>query len=143
MAVAAGPFMVMNLVKPKIMFHAQRNLGPHGAFYTIADSLVERGDSDYSFDIAEDASGSAGKDAVIADRLRAAAFFPVLQSLDEGVADASDIDMGAGLALRFGNAPCELMDHLGKEEVRRIVSIITEAYGHDMPESLNSVGSLR
>lgn len=143
MGVAAGPFVVMNLVKPKIMFHAQRNLGPHGAFYGIAQSLAEKGDSDYTFEIGEDATGSTEADATIADRLRAAAFFPVLQSLDEDVASAADIDMGAGLALRFGKAPCELMDSLGRDEVARIVSYVTETYGHAMPASLDKVGSLR
>ncbi|WP_425407465.1 3-hydroxyacyl-CoA dehydrogenase NAD-binding domain-containing protein [Hwanghaeella sp.] len=143
MGVAAGPFLVTNLVKPKIMFHAQRNLGPHGAFYTLAKSLAEKGDSDYEFEIGEDASGDAASDKVIADRLMAATFFPVLQELDEGVATAADIDMGAGLALRFGKAPCELMDQLGKDEVARIVSYVTDTYGHPMPASLEKVGSLR
>lgn len=143
MAVAAGPFVVMNLVKPKIMYHAQHNLGPHGAFYAIADSLKAKGDSDYTFDIDEADAGDPANDAVIADRLRAATFFPVLQEIDEDVATPADIDMGAGLALRFGKAPCELMDSLGKEEVGRIVSLITEKYGHAMPKSLDRVGNLR
>ena len=143
LGVAAGPFMVMNLVKPKIMFHAQRNLGPHGAFYALANGLADRGDTDYEFEIGDDATGSAESDAIIADRLRAATFLPVLQSLDEDVASPADIDMGAGLALRFGKAPCELMDTLGKDEVTRIVSIVTEKYGHDLPESIAKVGKLR
>ena len=128
MEVAAGPFVVMNLVKPKIMFHAQRNLGPHGDFYAIAKTLAERGDSDYMFEIEEDASGKAENDGLIADRLRAAVFFPVLQSLDEEVASAADIDMGASLALRFGKAPCVLMDELGQAEVERILGQVTGNY---------------
>jgi len=72
MGVAAGPFVVMNLVKPKIMFHAQRNLGPHGAFYALAKGLAAKGDSDYEFEIGSDASGTPDSVAVIADRLRAA-----------------------------------------------------------------------
>ena len=143
LGVAAGPFVVMNLVKPRIMFQAQRNLGPHGAFYAIAPSLADRGDSDYVFEIAEDASGGMESDAVIADRLRAATFFPVLQEIDETIATAADIDRGAGLALRFGKPPCELMDSLGRDEVRRIVSHVTDTYGHAMPASLDKVGSLR
>lgn len=142
MDVAAGPFVVMNLVKPKIMFHAQRNLGPHGAFYGISKTLSERGDSDYSFEIEEDAAGKVDNDAVIADRLRAATFFPVLQSIDEDVASAADIDMGASLALRFGKAPCALMDELGQAEVERILRPLIEKYGHAMPASLAKVGSL-
>ncbi len=143
MGLAAGPFVVMNLVKPRIMYHAQKNLASHGAFYALADSLAAKGDADYTFDMGEDASGSAESDAIIADRLRAGALFPVLQELDEGVATAEDIDMGAGLALRFGKAPCQLMDELGRDEVQRIVSFVTEKYGHEMPKSVAKAGSIR
>ena len=143
LGVAAGPFVVTNLVKPKIMFHAQRNLGPHGAFYSLAETLAARGDTDYTFDVGEDAAGDAASDKTIGDRLMAGAFFPILQELDEGVATAADIDLGAALALRFGKEPCALMDSLGQEEVTRIVSLATEPYGHALPESLAKVGSLR
>lgn len=143
LGVAAGPFVVMNLVKPKIMFHAQRNLGPHGAFYALAASLAEKGDTDYEFEVGDDASGDASADKTIADRLMAGVFFPILQAIDEDVATPADIDLGAALALRFGKEPCALMDSLGKDEVTRIVSLITEAYDHDAPKSLERVGSLR
>lgn len=139
--VAAGPFAVTNLVKPRILLHAQKNLGPHGAFYAPAETLLAKGDTDYSFEIGEDA-GETGNDAAIADRLRAAVFFPVLQELDEDVASPADIDMGAGLALRFGKTPCALMDALGRDEVARIVAPLVEAYGHAMPKALDRVGSL-
>lgn len=142
MGIAAGPFVVMNLVKPKIMYHAQQHLAPHGSFYTLAKTLAERGDTDYSFEIGEDASGSAQADAAIADRLRAATFLPVLQELDEDVASAPDIDMGAGLALRFGKAPCALMDELGRGEVERILKTVTDTYGTKLPDSLARVGHL-
>jgi len=141
--VAAGPFVVMNLVKPKIMYHAQSHLKPHGPFYAIADTLNAGGDSDYSFDIAEDDSGTPESDAVIADRLRAAVFYPILQSIDEGVALPAEIDMGATLALRFGKEPCRLMDTLGREDVTRILSQVTDKYSQPMPQSIDKVGSLR
>lgn len=142
LGVAAGPFVVINLVKPKIMYHAQINLGPHGDFYTLARSLKEKGDSDYEFEIDDADAGDDAADAAIADRLRAAVFFPVLQELDEDVATAADVDMGAALALRFGKAPCALMDELGRDEVERIVRHVTETYGHAMPKSIGRVGSL-
>ena len=141
--VAAGPFLVMNLVKPKIMFHAQRNLGPHGAFYGIADTLAARGDSDYAFEIGEDASGDSAADTAIADRLMAAVFFPVLQEIDEAVASAADIDMGAALALRFGKQPCALMDAMGRDAVAKLVEPLAARYGHALPKALDRVGSLR
>ncbi len=143
LGVVAGPFMVTNLVKPRIMYHAQSHLAPHGPFYALAPTLADRGDTDYEFEIGEDASGVADADATIADRLRAAAFFPVLQELDEQVASPADIDMGAESALRFGKPPCALMDSLGPGEVARIVALVAEGYGQAMPESLERVGTLR
>ena len=109
---------------------------------TLESVLRAAASHDLPLVVIDDAS-TDGCDAIIADRLRAATFLPVLQSLDEDVASPADIDMGAGLALRFGKAPCELMDTLGKDEVTRIVSIVTEKYGHDLPASLAKVGSLR
>ena len=78
----------------------------------------------------------------VADRLRGAAFLPILQELDEGVAAPADIDMGAEQALRF-RAPCALMEELGAEEVGRVVEPLCRAYKIDTPQSLERVGSLR
>ncbi len=142
LGLAAGPFLVMNLVKPRIMYHAQINLASHGDFYSLADTLKKNGDSDYIFEIGDDDNGNAKDDAIIADRLTAAALFPVLQSLDENVATAEDIDMGASLALRFGKTPCKLIDDLGVVEVERIVGLIVNKYGHNMPKSVYKAGSI-
>jgi 3-hydroxybutyryl-CoA dehydrogenase len=140
---AAGPFVVINLVKPRIMLHAQQNLAPHGRFYTPAASLVKGGDRDYSFEIPpETGSATAAADALIADRLRGAVFFPVLQALDEKVASPADIDMGAQQALRFGKAPCALMDSLGRAEVERLVHLVIRETGQTPPASLDRVGKL-
>ncbi len=143
LGVAAGPFMVTNLVKPRIMYHAQTHLAPHGPFYALAPTLAEKGDTDYEFEIDPQAEGDEMGNPLIGDRLRAAAFFPVLQQLDEGVATPADIDMGAAHALRFGKPPCTLMDELGRDEVARIVAYVTETYGQAMPQSLERVGTLR
>lgn len=142
---AGGPFMVMNLVKPRIMLHAQQNLEPHGAFYQVASTLSQRGDTDYTFPIDETpapADPGPAHEQTIADRLRAAVFFPVLQELEEGVAEPSAIDLGAKLALRFEQPPCALMDQLGGEEVRRIITPLCQRYQHAIPSTLANVGSL-
>ena len=140
--VAAGPFMVMNLVKPKIMYHAQCNLAPHGAFYKVASNLAEIGDQDHNFNLEDDAPQSSDHDQQIADRLQMACFFPILQSLDEGVASPQAIDDGAKLALKFGIGPCALMDQLGKDAVTKLLAPVAEHYGQALPKSLDRVGSL-
>ncbi|MDX1738372.1 MAG: 3-hydroxyacyl-CoA dehydrogenase family protein [Alphaproteobacteria bacterium] len=141
--VAAGPCVVTNLVKTSVMFHAQSNLGPLGDFYAVADSLKTMGPANEEITIDETDSGKPENDQVIADRLRAAVFLPVLQQIEEGVAKPSEIDMGAALALRFGKAPCALMDELGQEEVTRILTPILEKYSIAMPATISKVGNLR
>ncbi len=143
LGVAAGPFLVQNIIKPRINLHAVRNLAPLGPFYgEAAPFLAEHGEADKPFAIAEDASGVAGNDGVVSDRLRAATFLPILQELDEGVASAADIDTGAAQALRF-QPPCQLMDQLGRAEVERVVGALCQTWSLPLPKSLERVGRLR
>ena len=143
LGVAAGPFFVQNIIKPRINLHAVRNLKPLGPFYAPADYLTRAGESEESFDLGADPGPDAARDRPIADRLLGATFLPVLEELDEAVAGPADIDMGAEVALRFGRQPCELMDSLGRDEVERLVRPLAERYGVTLPESLKRVGQLR
>jgi 3-hydroxybutyryl-CoA dehydrogenase len=143
LGVAAGPFFVQNIIKPRINLHAVRNLKPLGAFYAPADTLTRVGEAGESFELGEDPGPDAARDGPIADRLLGAVFLPVLEELDEDVASPADIDMGAEVALRFGRQPCELMDSLGQAEVERLVGPMAERYGAAVPASLSRVGSLR
>ena len=142
MAMAAGPFQVMNLIKPRINLHAIRNLAPLGPFYAPAASMIALGDADGSWEIGEAGPIDPERWQRIADRLRLGAFLPVLQSLDEGVADAADIDRGAREALKMGDAPCAAMDRLGQAEVRRILEPAVAAHGLTMPAAVARVGRL-
>jgi 3-hydroxybutyryl-CoA dehydrogenase len=139
---AAGPFQVMNLIKPRINLHAIRNLAPLGPFYAPAASMVETGEADRNWPLEERAPLDAGARRLIIERFRMGAFLPVLQALDEQVATADDIDLGAREALRFSKPPCGLMDELGRSEVERIVAPALRAYGVKRPDALDRVGKL-
>jgi len=141
LGVPAGPFLVQNIIKPRINLHAIRNLGPLGPFYAPAPYLIEVGEAGESFDIDEDDSGRSENDALVADRLRGATFLPILEELDEGVAEPADIDMGAKTALRFAG-PCKQMDELGKGEVERLIQTLCEHYHIPVPASIDRVGQL-
>jgi len=142
LGVAAGPFFVQNIIGSRTNLHAIRNLAPLGPFYAPASLLVEVGEAHAKFEIDADASGIAGNDAIVADRLRGATFLPILEELAEDIAEPADIDMGAVTALRF-QEPCKLMDDLGRAEVERLVKPLCDSYGVAMPETLARVGSLR
>jgi 3-hydroxybutyryl-CoA dehydrogenase len=139
---AAGPFAVMNLIKPRINLHAIRNLAPLGPFYAPARAMIEAGEADAPFAIEPSAEPAPARARPIADRLLAGCFLPVLQALDEEVAAPADFDRGAKEALKFGHGPCALMDELGQAEVARIVAPALEAYGLAPPRSLGRVGQL-
>lgn len=139
---AAGPFFVMNIIKPRINLHAIRNLGPLGPFYAPARAMIAHGEADRSFEIGEAAEVPPGRAAVIRDRLRAATFLPVLEELDEEVASPADIDAGAREALKFSRPPCALMDELGRDEVARLIGPLLDRYGVEPPASLARVGRL-
>lgn len=136
-----GPFAVMNIVKPRINLHAVRNLSELGEFYAPAQALVTVGEADKQWQIAE-SDAPLSEDKELQDRLRAAVFLPVLQLIQENVAVPAAVDMGAAAALRFGRAPCALMDQLGQETVAQLVTPLCHAYGVPVPASLSRVGSL-
>ncbi|PPR64961.1 MAG: 3-hydroxyadipyl-CoA dehydrogenase [Alphaproteobacteria bacterium MarineAlpha4_Bin2] len=142
MGIAAGPFFVMNLVGMQTMAHAAENLTPHGSFYAPTTRVKEMGAENSQWDIGEPGTPDEAGDAGIVDRLWGATFLPILQALDEEIASPADIDMGAGLALRFGKAPCATMDAMGSIEVGRLISYYCDHYGIKMPNSLERVGSL-
>ena len=140
---AAGPFAVMNLIKPRINLHAIRNLAPLGAFYAPARAMVEAGEADRPFPIDPVAGPmDPSRQREVADRLLRGCFLPVLQALDEGVAEPAAFDRGAMAALKFGAGPCALMDRLGRAEVERIIGPALDAHAIEPPESLARVGVL-
>lgn len=140
---AAGPFTVMNLIKPRINLHAIRNLAPLGSFYAPAAAMVTAGEADRPFPVEPATLPEPRRTAAIADRLYAGCFLPVLQALDEGVAEPAAFDQGAREALKFGVGPCALMDRLGRDEVARIMAPALATYGLPMPAALARVGTLQ
>ena len=141
--VAAGPFFVMNIIKPRINLNAIRNLSALGLFYTPAKSMIEVGDASDSWIVTKPDPLAADTAAKVADILLGGTFLPVLQELDEEVATPEAIDMGAELALKFGKPPCRLMDELGRDEVARLIEPLCMRYQVATPQSLARVGSFR
>lgn len=143
LGVPAGPFQVMNLIKPRTNLHALRNLASLGAYYAPARSMEEVGESDRPFVITPVTTDvDAARKQLIADHLLRGCFLPVLQALDEGVASPADFDLGAREALKFREGPCALMDRLGFDEVGRIIQPALTDYGLPTPGSLERVGRL-
>lgn len=139
---AAGPFTVMNLIKPRINLHAIRNLAPLGPFYAPAAAMVAAGEADRPFAVEAAERPEPTRAAAIADRLLGGCMLPVLQALDEAVAEPAAFDQGALKALKFGVGPCTLMDQLGRGEVERIITPPLAKFGLAAPAALARVGKL-
>lgn len=123
--VPIGPFFVMNIVKPRINLAAVRNLAHLGSFYRPAKSLSAIGDANESWEISDVPSTLDARDSqTIADRLQGAIFFAVKQELDEGVATAEAIDLGACRAFAFAKGPVEMMQTLGKDTVNKMIASV-------------------
>ena len=139
---AGGPFLVMNLIKPRVNLHAIQNLGPLGAFYAPAASMTRVGEADQDWEIGEAGEIEPERFTAIADRLRRGMFLPALQELDEDVAAPDVIDLGAREALKIKHPPCAAMDGLGRDEVARIIQPALDHFGIPAPASLERVGRL-
>jgi hypothetical protein len=103
--------------------------------------MVAAGEADRPFEITTDAAPTGERRTAIADRLLRGCFLPVLQALDEEVAEPAAFDRGAREALKFGIGPCALMARLGAAEVERIVAPALRSYGIPRPRSLNPMRS--
>ena len=138
-----GPLAVTNLTKVRIAFHSQRNLARLGAFYEPAASLARLGDADQAWTISESPTAlDPAAEQAVADRLRAAVFLPVLQLIDEGIADPAAVDLGARVALRWDDPPAAMMDRLGQAAVAGLLRPLLTRYGVTPPKSLARVGTL-
>lgn len=139
---AAGPFQVQNLIKPRINLHAIRNLEPLGAFYAPAASMIEVGEADRAWELGEAGAIEPERRRLIAERLMLGCFLPILQALDERVAEPAAFDHGAAAALRFAKPPCALMDSLGRSAVASIIEPALQRYRLPVPTALDRVGTL-
>lgn len=131
---AFGPFAVMNIIKPRINLHAVGNLAALGEFYEPAQALRKIGEADANWPITPPTPLSAALTQTIANRLRAALFLPVLEALGEDVAAPEDFDLGASLALRFGQGPVAQMRALGGPQTQTLVDQLCERYGAAFPK---------
>jgi len=107
-----------------------------------AASMIRVGEAGEDWPIGSADAVDAERGAVIADRLRCGIFLPVLQELDENIAEPAIIDQGAREALRLGHPPCALMDRLGRDEVERVIRPALDRFRINAPAALERVGQL-
>ena len=137
-----GPIEVSNWVGTHNVYRDQVNLSKLGEFYTPSARLRQYGENREPCSLGDTEAISEVQQQTIRDCLLGSVFLPVLQSLDEGVATAEDIDLCARLGLRFQTQPCALIETMGRSAVRDLVQPIVEQYGDGTPAALETVGQL-
>ncbi|MFG1378758.1 3-hydroxyacyl-CoA dehydrogenase NAD-binding domain-containing protein [Xanthobacter autotrophicus] len=128
---AAGPFTVMNLIRPAVAAHAMANLAMLGPFYEPSAALrtqAERGD-DWPV---EQVLNGADLD-LVEDRLLGALLLSAMELAGEDVADPVSVDHGAVLALKFAEGPFTLMRRYPADRVERAVISLCRRSGHPVP----------
>jgi len=139
LGIGMGPFALMNATGVPITLHAARTLEEHfGAMYAPAERLVEIVEAKQDWNL-EDNSCPISERAEISKRLLAMSLGVAAQMVDEGVAGATETDLGARLGLRWPAGPFELMNKLGIEEVRAAVTEVFAKYDHQLPGILATV----
>jgi enoyl-CoA hydratase/3-hydroxyacyl-CoA dehydrogenase len=118
--VGMGPFKLMNVTGIPIAYHAavtlRNKLGPFYAPPALLKNQFESGEL-WPLD------GDLDKANLerVSDRLLAVIFYVAVSLLEEGVADMTDIDVGAKVGLRWRKGPFELMNRLGIKKVHGLV----------------------
>lgn len=128
---AAGPFTVMNLIRPAVSAHAMTNLSSLGPFYTTSRILNAQAESgaDWPLD-----GRVAGADLDLVERrLLGALVLPALELEAEKVAAPEAVDQGAVLALKFKEGPFALMRRYGDASVEAAVRALCERDGQPVP----------
>lgn len=136
---AAGPFAVMNLIRPQVAAHAVANLASLGAFYTPSRTLEAQAHSGASWSL-DESKPSADLDAV-EQRLLGALALPAMELVCEGVATPAEVDRGAMLALKFKYGPFALMRRHSAEFVEQAVLSLCRRHGHPVPDPLAAIAA--
>ena len=120
LGIGMGPFHLMNVTGIPINYHTQRTLYEKlGPYYGIAKGLVNQFESGELWNL----EGEVEEDKIdtVCDRLLGCVFFTTTSILEEGIADITDIDVGAKVGLRWQKGPFEIMNDLGMEKAYRLV----------------------
>lgn len=139
--IGMGPFELMNATGITVAFHAEKTLEVFGELYKVADGLEKKSSERtlWEFDKEGSMCVSIAHPMVMEDvkkRLLGVVFFVCSQLLDEMVCNASEINRGAKIGLKWKKGPVELMKERGKQEVRKLISMTAERYNMSMPVSI-------
>lgn len=138
--IGMGPFALMNATGVPIAMHAAITLeDTFGSFYTPSQLLKDQVEKKSNWNLDDDINDGVKNKKIISERLIAASLGVAAQLVSEGVADTTDIDLGAKLGLRWPIGPIEMINQYGISNIKEIISNVFPKYDLPMPELLDSI----
>lgn len=139
--VGMGPFKLMNVTGIPIAYHSALTLcNKLGPFYDPPAMLKSRFESGELWPL----DGEVDKAILekVSDRLLAVIFYVAVSLLEEGVADMTDVDVGAKVGLRWRRGPFELMNRLGLKKAYNLVEDLLKGWPDlKIPDRLRDQGN--
>ena len=135
--IGMGPFALMNATGVPIAMHAADGLaGKLGDFYRPAQILCDQVATGNLWDEADTTlhNGGSNNENVVTARLIAASLGIAAQMVSEGVVDATSNDLGTRAGLSWPTGPFELMNKIGVEKVRAMVTGLFATWDMPLPD---------
>ncbi len=137
--IGMGPFALMNATGVPVAYHAEKTLEIFGNLYQVSETLKKQAESKmlWNISITDDLKINQDTETAIKERMSGVVFFICSQIIDERICSVTDLNCSAKIGLRWKKGPVELMKHYGKNEVDRLVKMITEKYNMKLPISID------
>ena len=133
-SIGMGPFELMNVTGIPIALHSAATLGQKfGPFYAPAPLLAKQVESKKPWNLSGELESAKVQQAK--DRLLGVVFLVAGEILDEKIARAEDVDLGARVGLRWSKGPLELANLVGPKEAAELARRVPG--GRKLPASLN------
>jgi enoyl-CoA hydratase/3-hydroxyacyl-CoA dehydrogenase len=136
-SIGMGPFELMNVTGIPIAFHSATTLGREfGPFYAPAKSLEKQVKSEQLWKL--EGAPDPAKVKAVKDRLLGVVFQVAGEILDEQVAVAEDVDLGARVGLRWRAGPLELASELGTKPAASLALRVAAPHQRTLPKAFAS-----
>jgi enoyl-CoA hydratase/3-hydroxyacyl-CoA dehydrogenase len=135
--IGMGPFKLMNVTGIPIAYHSALTLrNKLGPFYDPPAMLKSQFESGELWPLEGDVDKASLEK--VSDRLLAVISYVAVSLLEEGVADMTDVDVGAKVGLRWRRGPFELMNRLGLKKVYGLLEDVLKDWPDlKIPDQLN------
>ncbi|MEZ5547941.1 MAG: 3-hydroxyacyl-CoA dehydrogenase NAD-binding domain-containing protein [Pseudomonadales bacterium] len=137
--IGMGPFALMNATGVPIAMHSARTLADRfGPMYAPSIALKDQVAKAVDWDCSSTLS-KVDDEQQVSDRLLAMSLGVAAQLVSEGVASATDTDLGARLGLRWPLGPFEVMNQLGVAKSQEIITRVFARWDQPLPKIFSAI----